>query len=202
MWLTRPGPTFETCSSPSVPFFSSTNAPKSVVLTTLPVNWSPTSGSFVSCLDRRDRRVALLARGRVDDGVLARGRRVQLAAELVEDLGDLEGAVVARALEQQVLDEMREAGLGVGLVPRSRADPVPDGSRAHVVEPLGDDALARVELGQPPVLHGRSVVRATQKLANLVQFLDQVRRDPAFVPSAAVDDAGLRVGEEARLDAR
>ena len=27
---------------------------------------------------------------RVDDRVLARGRRVQLAAELVEDLGDLE----------------------------------------------------------------------------------------------------------------
>ena len=32
---------------------------------------------------------------RVDDRVLARGRRVQLAAEPVEDLGDLERAVAA-----------------------------------------------------------------------------------------------------------
>ncbi len=37
MWPTRPGPTFETWSRPSVPFFSSTNAPKSVVFTTRPV---------------------------------------------------------------------------------------------------------------------------------------------------------------------
>ena len=44
------GPTFETWSSPSVPFFSSTNAPNWVVLTTLPVYVSPTSGSFVSPL--------------------------------------------------------------------------------------------------------------------------------------------------------
>ena len=50
MWPTRPGPTFETCSRPSVPFFSSTNAPNWVVLTTLPVYVSPTSGSFVSAL--------------------------------------------------------------------------------------------------------------------------------------------------------
>ena len=37
MCATRPGPTFETWSRPSVPFFSSTKAPKSVVLTTRPV---------------------------------------------------------------------------------------------------------------------------------------------------------------------
>ena len=47
----------------------------------------------------------------VDDGVLARGGGVQLAAHLVEDLGDLERAVAARALEEQVLDEVRDAGL-------------------------------------------------------------------------------------------
>ncbi len=47
MWATRPGPTFETWSRPSVPFFSSTNAPKSVVFTTLPVYVSPTSGDLV-----------------------------------------------------------------------------------------------------------------------------------------------------------
>ena len=37
MCATRPGPTFETWSRPSVPFLSSTKAPNSVVLTTFPV---------------------------------------------------------------------------------------------------------------------------------------------------------------------
>ena len=52
----------------------------------------------------------------VDDGRLARRRRVQLSAELVEDLGDLLGRVARGALEQQVLDEVRDARARVGLV--------------------------------------------------------------------------------------
>ena len=91
---------------------------------------------------------------RVDERVLARRRRVQLAAEPVEDLCDLERAVAARPLEEQVLDEVRDAGLGGLLVTRAGADPVADGRRANMVEPLGDHAFARVELGQAPVLHG------------------------------------------------
>ena len=93
----------------------------------------------------------------VDDGVLARGRRVQLAAQRVEDLGDLAGRVRRRALEQQVLDEVRDPGLRVGLVARAGADPEAERDRAHVVEPLADHALAGVELGQVVVLHGRIV---------------------------------------------
>ena len=53
----------------------------------------------------------------VDDRGLARRCGVQLAAHLVEDLGDLLGRVRARALEEQVLDEVRDAGLRIGLVP-------------------------------------------------------------------------------------
>ena len=67
MWLTRPGPTFETWSSPSVPFFSSTNAPKSVVFTTLPVNSSPTSGSLVSAVIAAIAASPFVALGRVDE---------------------------------------------------------------------------------------------------------------------------------------
>ena len=48
---------------------------------------------------------------RVDQRVLARGRGVQLAAETVEDLGDLKRAESLAALEEQVLDEVRDAGL-------------------------------------------------------------------------------------------
>ena len=44
-----------------------------------------------------DRRLEVVVRdARVDERVLARGRGVQLAAETVEDLGDLERAVAAR----------------------------------------------------------------------------------------------------------
>ena len=52
----------------------------------------------------------------VDHGRLARRRRVQLAAELVEDLRDLLRRVARRALEEQVLDEVRDAGPRLGLV--------------------------------------------------------------------------------------
>ena len=98
---------------------------------------------------------------RVDERVLTRGGRVQLASETVEDLGDLERAEAVGALEQEVLDEVRHAGFGRLLVARAGADPVADGRRANVIEPLRNDAFARVELGQPPVLHGRSVVRSS-----------------------------------------
>ncbi len=54
---------------------------------------------------------------RVEDGRLARGGGVQLAAHRVEQLGDLLRAVARRALEEQVLDEVRHARAGARLVP-------------------------------------------------------------------------------------
>ena len=90
----------------------------------------------------------------VEERVLARGRRVQLRAEAVEDLGDLECAVARRALEEEVLDEVRDAGLRIALVARPGVDPVADRDRARLLESLGDHPLARVQLGQCPVLHG------------------------------------------------
>ncbi len=52
----------------------------------------------------------------VDHRVLARRCRVELAAEPVEDLRDLLRRVVLRSLEEEVLDEVRHACLGLGLV--------------------------------------------------------------------------------------
>jgi hypothetical protein len=101
---------------------------------------------------------AVVGHARVDDRVLARRGRVQLAAERVEDLRDLLSAVRRRSLEKEMLDEVRDAGLRLGFVPRARADPEPDRDRAHVREPLRDDALAGVELGQDVPLHGRIVL--------------------------------------------
>ena len=100
----------------------------------------------------------LVGDARVDDRVLAGGGRVQLAAERVEDLGDLLRAVRARALEEQVLDEVRDAGLRVALVARAGADPEPERDGAHLREALRDDAFARVELGHDVLLSHAVIV--------------------------------------------
>ena len=76
----------------------------------------------------------------VDDGVLARGGRVQLAAEPVEDLRDLLRRVRARPLEEQVLDEVRDPGLRRRLVSRARSDPEPERHRPDARDALGDHA--------------------------------------------------------------
>jgi len=108
-----------------------------------------------------ERRLELVVRyARIDDRVLARGRRVQLPAERVEDLGDLLGRVRGGALEEQVLDEVRDAGAIRLLVARSRPDPEADCDGAHMLEPLRDDALARVEFAQDVLLHERDRTRA------------------------------------------
>ena len=90
---------------------------------------------------------------RVDDGRLARCRRVQLSAELVEDLRDLLRRVARRALEEQVLDEVRDARARDGLVPRAGADPEPERDGANAWDALRDDALARRELGELVLRH-------------------------------------------------
>src|SRR5438093_164017 len=94
---------------------------------------------------------------RVDHRVLARGRCVQLAAQPVEDLGDLLRRVRARALEQEVFDEVRDARLRLGLVTRAGADPEPDRDRADARDALRDHALARVELREDVLLHPRII---------------------------------------------
>ena len=74
----------------------------------------------------------------VQVGRLLAGRRVDRGAEPVEALGDLDRRVAGGALEQQVLEEVRDPGLGRGLVPRSGAHPEPEGNRAHRGNLLGD----------------------------------------------------------------
>ena len=73
----------------------------------------------------------LLAGGGVDDG-----------AEAVEELGDLDRRVALGALEQQVLEEVRDAGLRRRLVPRAGPHPEPERHRAHRGNGLGDDPEA------------------------------------------------------------
>ena len=104
---------------------------------------------------------------RVDDRVLAGRGRVQLAAERVEDLGDLLRAVRARSLEEQVLDEVRDAGLRVALVARAGADPEPERDGAHLREALRDDPFARVELGHDVLLSHKVIVTGVRSVADV-----------------------------------
>ncbi|MBK5225458.1 MAG: hypothetical protein JJD96_02665 [Thermoleophilia bacterium] len=57
------------------------------------------------------------------DGVLPRRGRVELAAEGIKDLGDLNGVEARTALEQQVLDEVADAALIGQFVAGARPDP-------------------------------------------------------------------------------
>ncbi len=84
----------------------------------------------------------------VDDGVLARGGGVQLPAQLVEDLGDLERASSAlEPLNSRCSMKCETPAWDVASrrasPPRSRS---PIATERTTRQPLGDDPLARVQL--------------------------------------------------------
>ena len=103
----------------------------------------------MSAITSSARSSAVVGDARVDDRRLARRRRVQLAAELVEDLGDLLRRVARRALEEQVLDEVRDARRARPARPASPS-PIqnPSATERTPGSALGDDALAAGELGE------------------------------------------------------
>ena len=97
----------------------------------------------------------------VDDGVLPGGRGVQLGSHRVEGLRDLLRLEPPRALEQHVLDEVRDARAVGALVAGADVDPEAERDGAHARHPLGDDPLTGVELTQDDLLHGPMVGERT-----------------------------------------
>ena len=77
---------------------------------------------------------------------LLAGGGVDRGAEAVELLGDLDRREALGALEQQVLEEVRDAGLRRGLVARAGAHPEPERHGSHRGNLLGDDPDARALL--------------------------------------------------------
>ena len=75
--------------------------------------------------------------------VLLGGERVELAADRVDRLRDHLRRPRRRALEEHVLDEVRDAAFGVGLVPRSARQPHADRHRPHVRHRFGHEPQAR-----------------------------------------------------------
>jgi hypothetical protein len=88
-------------------------------------------------------RQVLVDDPRVDRRRLAGRPRVQLGAEAIEDLRDLERRMTIRAPEQQVLDEVRDACDRGGLVTRAHPDPGAYCHRAHARHELRRDAQPR-----------------------------------------------------------
>ena len=72
-------------------------------------------------------------------GVLLRGERVHLAADRVHLRGEFQRGTPLGALEQQVLQVVRRAGVRVVLVPGPDADPDAQRHRAHGGQVLGND---------------------------------------------------------------
>src|SRR5439155_18903742 len=66
---------------------------------------------------------------------------------------DLLRIEAARALEEEVLDEVGDARAVGALVTGSDVDPEAERDGAHARHPLGDDPLAGVELAQDDLLH-------------------------------------------------
>ena len=93
-------------------------------------------------------------------GVLLRRERVELAADRVDRLRDVLGRARVGALEEHVLDEVRDAALRVGLVPRAAHQPDADRHRPDVRHRLGDETKTGIEdLADD---HGRWVIAAAR----------------------------------------
>jgi hypothetical protein len=70
--------------------------------------------------------------------VLLGGEGVEVAAHLVDRLGDGRRRPLRGPLEQEVLEEVGGAGVSESLVTRARAHPEADAHRPGVVHPFGD----------------------------------------------------------------
>jgi hypothetical protein len=78
-------------------------------------------------------------------GVFLRSERVELPADRVDRLGDVFGGTRAGALEQHVLDEMRDTAALGRFVARSTGQPYADADRTDLRHPLGENPKPIVE---------------------------------------------------------
>ena len=115
-----------------------------------PRSRSSSSGSKVECGqdvgdDVEGERGVLLQHLRVVGGLLARGVGVDVAADRLDLLGDLRGGAAFGALEGHVLEEMRDAVLGLRLVARAGGDVGAERDGLDPLHPFGDDGKAGAE---------------------------------------------------------
>src|SRR6185295_10597069 len=133
-------------------------------------------------------RQVLVEHPRVHGRALLVRAGVELGAHAVEQLVDLRRAVARRAAEQHVLEEVREAGLGLGLTARAGAHEEPEGRGPDGGHDLRDDPQPRVELGQAvfrQLVAVRIAIRARAALAAATGPAVAVAPAPAAAVAAA-----------------
>ena len=82
-------------------------------------------------------------------GVLDRSRRIEVAADSRDGLGDGEGAARRCALESHVLEDVADAVLGQRFAARAGLHPDAEGGAFEVRHVVGNDGHAVVESGGP-----------------------------------------------------
>ena len=87
-------------------------------------------------------------RARMEDGLVARGPRVERPADVLDRLGNAARVASARALEHHMLDEMREPALVVGFGARADRGVQPDRGRLRAVHRVDGDGDAIGEAGE------------------------------------------------------
>ena len=141
----------------------------------------------------------LVEEARVQVGRLLAGRGVGRGAHAVEELGDLDRRVALGALEQQVLEEVRDAGLRRRLVARAGPHPEPERDRAHRGHRLGDDpdAAESSSVSSTPSGRRRSTVRVASR-AGRRRRASRRRRSTARVAAAASAAVAAAAGRRRR----
>ena len=91
-----------------------------------------------------------------DADVLLRREGVEVASDLVHLVGELVGILGLGALEEHMLDEMREAALGFVLVAAAHVKPQADGRTTDVWDPLEENPHAVREDYFPDMVHANS----------------------------------------------
>ncbi len=75
----------------------------------------------------------------VERGVLLAGEGIDVAAEHVDDFGDVGGRPIRRSLEDEVLEEVRRAAVLLAFHGRSGAEVIAEGHRTDVRKRLDED---------------------------------------------------------------
>src|SRR5579872_3086597 len=127
-----------------------------------------------------ERQLAILAEDAGEIGrLLDAGLGVEIAAGVLDLLGDLPGAAAARALEGHMFEQMRKPMLLRPLVARPGADKNAERSGAQLRHRVGDDPQAGLELGNLDA-HAAALARARMNWRTVPRSFGRIAKRSFF----------------------
>ena len=161
--------------------------------------------------DDVERKVDVLAEhaGEIG-GLLDAGLGVEIAADVLDRLGDRPRVALGRALERHVLEQMRQPVFAFAFVARAGGDEHAERGGAQIAARVGDDAQARRQ-GRQPHAHAATLARSRTNFATAAGSLGRIaqrsRRDCDLGEmgrqfGTAADGAFDRLGEFGRMGGR